>query len=400
MKKLSIIFLVLFAITVILTTCQTTANGYSTSYDPAALFDLPGFGIGINIGNTLDAIGTNEWHSKETGWGNPMITREYIRALKGHGYKTIRLPVTWAEYIGPAPGYIIGDCVFNNCRTCPNRMDRVEQVVNWILEEGLYCILNLHHDGGHSDKSWILDMSTNEAEALRKFETVWRQIAMRFRNTSDKLILESMNEVGFDDLWNRWGNDQSGKPEAFRKLNVLNQAFVNTVRATGGVNATRQLLIAGYWTDIEVTCDPLFVMPRDVIADKLILSVHYYTPPQFCIAEEKDTSWGFRNDWGNKRTIQADTAELIQKFDMLKTNFLDKGIPVILGEYGATKKNKVEAGRIRWMIAVTQTSLDYGICPVLWETGLENGGGEVQRRAPFGISVTLQKVLAALRTDI
>ena len=84
---------------------------------------------------------------------------------------------------------------------------------------------------------------------------------------------------------------------------------------------------------------------------------------------------------------------------MIKTNFLNKGIPVILGEYGATKKNKVEAGRIRWMIAVTQICLDYGICPVLWDTGLENGGGEVQRRPPYGISEPLKKVLAAIKTE-
>jgi len=260
--------------------------------------------------------------------------------------------------------------------------------------------LNLHHDGGHSDKSWILGMSTDEETTLRQYETVWSQIAMNFIDAPDNLILESMNEVGFDDLWNRWGPDQSGKPEAFRKLNALNQAFVNTVRATGGNNENRQLLIAGYWTDIELTCDPLFIMPDDTAENRLILSVHYYTPSIFCIAEEPDNSWGFRDNWGAASTASADNAELKRLFDMLKTNFLDKGIPVILGEYGATKKNKVEDGRIRWMAAVTQISLDYGICPVLWCTGINppanNLSGEIERNAPYGMSDTLRKVLNRL----
>lgn len=370
----------------------------NTQYDPQVLLALPGFGVGINIGNTLDAIGTHTWHARETGWGNPPITRDFIKALKNHGYKTIRLPVTWAEYIGPAPDYLIGDCVFTDCSTCPNRMDRVEEVVNWILAEDMYCILNIHHDGGHSDKSWILDMSDNEAETLNKFNIVWNQIAIRFRDASDKLILESMNEVGFDDIWNQWAADQSRKGEAYHKVNLLNQAFVDTVRITGGNNANRPLLIAGYWTDIDATCDPLFIMPQDTIEDKLLLSVHYYTPAQFCIADDPNTSWGYRDDWGST-TAAADMAELINQFNKLKTNFIDKGIPVILGEYGVTKKNKVEEGRIRWMTAVTKTSIEYGICPVLWDTGINlpgNNSGEIERHPPFAMSDVLKRVMASL----
>ena len=148
------------------------------SYDAIALFNLPGFGIGVNIGNTLDSIGTNSWLAGETGWGNPPITRDFVRALKNHGYKTIRLPVTWAENIGPAPSYTIR----------PAFMSRVEEVVNWILAEDMFCILNIHHDGGHSDKSWILNMSTNETATLNMFNIVWTQIAERFKNASDKFI--------------------------------------------------------------------------------------------------------------------------------------------------------------------------------------------------------------------
>ena len=390
MKKIFFVFtLIIITFLLIAVSCPTTRNDEIPEYNPQDTLNFPGFGVGINIGNTLDSIGTSTWTAGETGWGNPRITRDFIAALKSHGYKTIRLPVTWAENIGPGPDYIITDV----------RMNRVEEVVNWILDEDMYCILNLHHDGGHSDKSWILEMSTNEDEALHRFKTVWNQIAMRFRSASDKLILESMNEVGFDDIWNRWAADQSGKGEAYRKLNVLNQAFVDTVRATGENNASRSLLIAGYWTDIDATCDPLFAMPQDTLESKLLLSVHYYTPPQFCIAEDPNTSWGFRDNWGT----DADREELVAQFEKLKINFLDKGIPVILGEYGATKRNKVEEGRIKWMTAVTQISLDYGICPVLWDTGINpsanNHSGEIERNPPYSMSNSLKRVMAALRTS-
>jgi len=349
----------------------------------SAMMFVQNLSIGINIGNTLDAIGTNHWHAGETGWGNPQITRDLIRALKNYGYKTIRLPVTWAEYIGPAPDYLIGDCVFADCVRCPNRMDRVAEVVNWILEEDLYCIINLHHDGGHSDKSWILNASNNPEETSAKFTAVWKQIAQKFSGVSqDRLIFESMNEIGFDDLWNRWSGGLSGKSEAFGLVNMLNQTFVDTVRSAEG-NENRFLLIAGYWTDITLTCDPFFILPSDKTEHRLILSVHYYDPSIFTIAEEHDNNWGFADNWGSP----ADYQHLTEQLNKLKINFFDKGVPVIIGEYGVTFRNKKEEDRVKWMAAVTQYSLNYGICPILWDTG-----GEISRRPPYIMRETLKAV--------
>ena len=344
--------------------------------NPATVF-VRNMGIGINIGNTLDAINNHVSNTPagETGWGNPLITPEFIRALKNYGYTSIRLPVTWAEYLGPAPDYTI-DAV---------RMNRVEEVANWILAEGLYCILNLHHDGGTSPKSWILNAGNDPEGTTKQFAAVWNQIAGRFSGASGKVIFEAMNEVGFD-MWNQWNpatNDKKG--EAFRILNTLNQTFVDTVRATGGNNGDRFLLVSGYWTDINLTCDPLFQMPADTAADRLILSVHYYTPATFCILD-KDESWGKNQiDWGNGNTADTDYAELIRQFDKLKANFLEKDIPVILGEYGVTFNNtKVESGRKRWFTAVTQICLNYGICPVLWDTG-----NDIKRNPPYQMSDAL-----------
>jgi len=246
----------------------------------------------------------------------------------------------------------------------------------------MYCIINLHHDGGHSDKSWILNASKNFDTAKDQFIKIWKQIAVRFAGASDKLIFESMNEVGFDDVWGQWGGGSGTKKQAFDLLNALNQTFVDTVRGVQG-NEDRFLLIAGYWTNIGHSCDPLFKMPEDTIDHRLILSVHYYDPSTFCIAEERNNSWGFRDSWGTA----SDYNHLKNEYDKLKTNYLDKGIPVIMGEYGVAFKNKIESSRVEWMAAVTQISLNYGICPVLWDTG-----GEINRRSPYVMRNTLKRV--------
>jgi endoglucanase len=211
------------------------------------------------------------------------------------------------------------------------------------------------------------------------------------------LILESLNEVGFDNLWNRYSGGQAEqKAEAYRLLNKLNQTFVDTVRAAGGRNGNRPLLIAGYWTDITNTCDSLFKMPDDAVEDKLILSVHYYTPWNFC--------GGNRITWGTASEIN----ELNRLFNMLKVNFIDEGIPVILGEYGVDIRSRVNGvnydknpeDRVRWMTAVTQICIDMGICPVLWDTGMRSnnlGMADIQRETPFAISADLKATLEGLR---
>ena len=377
-KPLSAFLIV--SISFLLVTCQSSTPAKPLP-DNQAFALVRDMGIGINIGNSLDAINNHVSNTPagETGWGNPLITREFIQALKSYGYKTIRLPVTWAEFLGPAPNFTID----------PARMNRVEQVVQWILDEDMYCILNLHHDGGTSPKSWILNAGTDPFGVNIQFAAVWRQIANRFRNYSNMLILEAFNEVGFDDLWNRWNPatyDQ--KPEAYRILNMLNQTFVDTIRWSGSNNENRFLLVCGYWTDIENTVDPLFKMPSDIQDGKLLLSVHYYTPAAFCILDE-DASWGKnRRNWGSRE----DYKELSSLFAKLRETFVDNGIPIILGEYGVNMKNKDEASRIRWMTAVTQTCLDNGMCPVLWDTG-----GEISRHAPYTMRDSLKAVWRNLR---
>ena len=349
-------------------------------------------GVGVNIGNTFDSLWTTGI-SGETGWGNPVVSQAFIASLPKNGFKTVRLPVSWSDYTGEGPDYTIDE----------NWMARVEEVVNWILAEDMYCVLNIHHDGGGEDtgnpnitnypnKYWIrlMQLPDQEEAVNNRFAAVWKQIARRFAGKSDKLILEGVNEIGFDNLWNRYAGGQAEeKAKAYRLLNKLNQTFVNTVRSTGGNNAVRCLLFGGYWTDISQSCDPLFKIPEDTATEALILSVHYYTPWDFCA--------GNRTTWGNVNDVN----ELNRLFDLLKVNFINKNVPVILGEFAAEMvTGKDPESRQKWMTAVTRRCLDDGSCPVLWDTGMRannQGMADLQRTSPFAISDDLKAMFAALK---
>ena len=278
--------------------------------------------FGWNLGDTLDVCqadrdgdGKINEHVEagekvdETLWGNPKVTKELFTSLKKNGVNAVRIPVTWRDHMDPK-GNIDREW-----------MDRVQQVVDYAYSQGMYVIINVHHDGGGDPKfgAWIIEESQKDYNTfLKKYKNVWKQIAERFKNYSDYLIFESMNEVGFDTLYNK------NKADAYNLINKINQDFVDIIRATGGNNAKRHLLIAGYYTDIERTCDSLYKMPDDK-AGRCILSVHYYTPWDFCTCDIKHT-------WGTKLEVrQMET--LIGK---MKKNFVDKGIPVIIGEYAAS----------------------------------------------------------------
>ncbi len=184
---------------------------------------------------------------------------------------------------------------------------------------------------------------------MEKYTAIRTQLAEYFGNYSNKLIFESMNEIGFDDL---------GTKKGCELLNKMNAEFVKRIRNSGKNNTERYLLLAGYWTDIDRSCEGI-VMPEDA---RVILSVHYYSPSQFVIAE-KGTSWGYRETWGT----EDDFKYLKGQMEKLKTNFLDKGIPVIVGEYGCLRKDKDPVSRILYLSSVAEYCIDYGICPVLWD---------------------------------
>ncbi len=311
--------------------------------------------IGWNLGNTLDSCqadrdgdGVINEHvadgeePDETLWGNPPATKELFQALLDSGVNAVRIPVTWRDHI---------DEQGNISQTWLNR---VQEVVDYAYDLGMFVIINVHHDGGGDPQfgAWICNAATDYEGTLARYKTLWAQIADRFKDYDHRLIFESMNEVGFDSLSTK---------KAYQTLNDLNQEFVDLIRSTGGSNPTRHLLIAGYWTDIAKICDSRFVMPQDP-AGRCIVSVHYYTPWDFCTTNIK-------NEWGTA----AEQSEMERLITMMKTNFVDKGIPVIVGEYAASGNDFNSC--VFFCEKLVKLCHDYGIATFLWD----NGNGQFDR---------------------
>jgi endoglucanase len=317
---------------------------------------------GINIGNTLE--NTTAW---ETGWGNPPITKDFVDRLAHLGFKTVRLPVAWDTYA-------------ENGSIQPERIARVREVVDWITRAGMFCVLDIHWDGGWIDsgaKDRFPDTyATFSAEAERKFRSYWEQISRFFAGKNERLIFEALNEE------TNFANE--GPPQkAYATLTRVNQLFIDTVRKTGGNNAKRLLIVAGYSTDIAKTCNNMYKLPKDTLPGRLFISLHYYTPWQFCGLTE-DADWGkMMSTWGSP----ADVAQLNQLFDTLKDFCTRNDIPAFIGEFN-TVATKESASRVRWMSAVANAASSRKMVPVLWDTG-----HEVSRFAPHAPSPELAQML-------
>ena len=292
---------------------------------------------GWNLGNTLDAVGG------EAAWGNPLTTQAMIQAVVASGFRAIRIPVTWRQHFGAAPDYAID----------PAWMERVRTIVDWTLDAGAYAIINLHHDGGTdvAKGAWIRNASTDYEGVMTQYRALWDQIAAYFQDYPDHLIFESMNEVGFDDLKVNGAASQA----AYNLFNTINGEFVTLVRASGGNNGQRHLLLAGYNTDIDQSIKGV-KLPAD---DRCILSLHYYTPSKFAINGNPAT-------WGSA----AEVSTLQGQFAKVKLNYIDKGIPVILGEFGAVKTTEA-ASRVFWVEWVAKAACDLGAAPTFWDAGDE-----------------------------
>ena len=311
-------------------------------------------GIGINLGNTLESCGDWIWEygdhsvkSYETAWGSPVITKAMIEGIKKEGFGVMRLPVHWFNLMS-------NDYTINK-----DYMARAKEIVDWAMEAKLYVILNIHHD----EKDFFKNMPSKTEETLKNYRKIWTQIADAFKDYDDYLMFESLNEEAcWNDVFNQWSGSTNGKKEVFDYTYQLNQAFVDVVRSSGGNNQERHLLLAGYCTDPDLTCDSMFRMPKDP-ANRCAVSMHYYNPSTFCILTE-DADWGkAQSTWGSNDEIK----DLNKKFDKMKSTFIDKGIPVIIGEYGAATKNKDMSSVRNFLYSVCKAAYDRKMVPVLWD---------------------------------
>lgn len=338
--KLSKKILPVIALTVLLASCSKNSNSESIQFTKK-------MGLGYNWGNTMDSWGTGQL---ETGWGAPVTTKEMFEDLKNRGIDTIRLPVAWSFRMN------------DNNQIYQPLVDRVNEIVDMAINSGMYVILNIHWDGG-----WINDknygFTKKYSQCMKKYTDIWTQICERYKDYDEHLVFESLNEEGaFDNVWNQYGpNNQEKKEAAFGLLNTINQTFVDLVRASGGNNKNRYLLIAGYATDIDLTCQSEYKIPQDP-KKHCMISVHYYTPSTFAILTE-DASWGKnQRTWGTETDISA----LHENMNKMKVNFQDKGYGVIIGEYGCPVVNKEPESVRKYLTEVATAAYDLGFCPVLW----------------------------------
>ena len=320
-------------------------------------------GNGINLGNTLEAcdsnvgIKTNTSLSYETHWGQPKTTQAMIDGMKAAGFDTIRIPVAWMTN---ATHLYEGDYTID-----ADYMNRVEEVVRYARKAGMYVIVNDHWDGG-----WYGMFGSESAEtralAMEAYKGMWQQIAERFRDYSDYLIFESANEelgTRFDENSALYCSDSVvtylNDDERYALTNEINQTFVDVVRATGGNNATRFLLIAGYSTDINQTCDDRFQMPKDTVDSKLMVSVHYYDPWSYCGASSaaSATKWGKVSDY-----------EYMDQQLAKMTKFTEAGYGVVIGEYGALPcSDGLKDNTLAYHTAFLDTCTKYNLTNCLWD---------------------------------
>lgn len=307
-------------------------------------------GIGWNVGNSLDAIGG------ETNWGNPLITQQLINSVKAAGFKTIRLPVAWSKFSNEQ-NFVIQTAW----------MDRVEQVVNYALNADMYVVMNIHWDNG-----WMQPTYAQQAYVNNRLKIMWTQIATRFANYDDRLLFAGTNEVMVD------GDYGTPTVEYYTVQNSFNQTFVSAVRATGGKNATRHLVVQGFNTNIDHTVN-FAKIPTDTVSNRLMMEVHYYDPYNFTLNTSSNiTQWGKNATNPNATETWANEAYTDAQFQKMKVNFVDKGIGVILGEYGVVSRTNVadhETYRNYWNEYITKSAYTHGMVPVYWDNGYGGNGG-------------------------
>lgn len=305
--------------------------------------------IGWNLGNTLDSHNANysidmSTEAFETAWGNPVTTKELIDAVVAKGFNVIRIPVTW-------DGHLIEE---ENWKIKEDWLDRVQEVVDYAYDNGVYVILNTHHE------SWYEPYYENEERAKEIMIAVWSQIADRFQDYDEHLIFEGMNEprkIGAAVEWT--GGDQEG----WDVVNSLNETFVKTIRESDGNNPYRILLVTGYaangWEGIRH-----LKVPED---NKVAVSVHAYEPYEFALNLQG------RGNWNH------DTANIDMIMNSLYTLFLSKGIPVVMGEFGAlTKKAEGnEQDRAEFAEYYVNAAAKKGIPCLWWDNGAFYGSGEL-----------------------
>lgn len=314
--------------------------------------------LGWNLGNTFDATNIGNISAEheldyEKAWCGEFTKIENIAALKAAGFNTIRIPVSWHNHV---------DENFNISRAW---LTRVKEVVDWCRDMDLYVIVNTHHD---NEEDFYYPDSAHMESSKKYLTAVWSQIAEAFKDYDEHLILESLNEPRLVGTNYEWWIDQNNEQckDAVSCINTLNQLFVDTVRASGGNNASRWLLVPGYAASPDGALNPGFAMPTD-LQNRVILSVHAYRPYNFALNKTGTKEWSLDN--------ASDTGDIIQFMDNLYGKFVLNGVPVLIGEFGAMNKDNLEA-RVAFSAYYTACARARGISCLWWDNNAFAGSGE------------------------
>ena len=392
-------------------TFNVTQAGKEVVADPvlpnnSAVKRMKELGVGWNLGNQLDALEDGFSASDaeygwpdETCWSNQKATQQTFDKIKSYGFTYVRIPVTWTRFIGPAPDYTLD----------ATRLERVAEVIDYAHNAGLSVVMDTHHDecwfisfqkeldqrikDGKIDASrrealiarykevyWLnIGDAVNDpalnAEIKARIKAVWTQLANRFKDYGSWLMFEGFNEINDGG----WGGSDDFEADPTRQCNILNdwhQVFVDAVRATGGNNATRWLGVAPY------AANPKYVnylkLPTDP-AHKVMVSFHYYDPSEFTIGDKQYSDWGHTGD-PSRKDKKGDEDYVKSTFGNLLDKYVKNDIPVYLGEYGCSMRDKNDTRRwkfyLYWLEYVTKAARAYGFPAAIWDSGGKDKSGQ------------------------
>ena len=351
-KTLSVITAVaIFAIAALMTMCVTQVASAAEMNGNTATELVSFIGTGWCLGNTLDATGGGNSLYSETSWGNPKTTKAMIDAVKAQGFNTVRVPVSWGNHT-------TGD----NFTIDSQWLARVKEVVDYCIDNDMYVILNIHHD---TSTQYYYPSSEYKERSVKFVNSIWTQVAKYFKDYDQKLIFETLNEPRLAGTGDEWWFDVNYPNNAVRDsisaINALNQTAVDAIRAAGGKNTDRCIMVPGYGASIDGCTTSTFKLPDDSTPNRLIVSVHAYTPYNFALNANGTAE--FTNDLKN---------EVDYLYSTIKSHFIDKGVPAIIGETSASNKNNA-AERVKWAQYYMGKSAEYGVPCMLWDNNAFNG---------------------------
>ena len=313
---------------------------------------------GWNLGNTFDAYDASwlqDGLAYETAWCGVKTTRVLIHGLKEAGFGVVRIPVSWHNHLD-------ADWTID-----PAWLARVREVTEWVLEEGMYAIVNIHHD----DSPDYYDPSAANPENARAYvRTIWAQIAEAFADLDGHLVFECINEPrlkGTEYEW-AWNAKNADCQAAMANIVEMNQVFVDTVRAAGGNNTDRYLMVPAYGAGPENACNSAFSLPADSAENRIIVSVHAYYPYGFALEQPGWDAFSLQN-----ASLKSGIASFLQK---LYQTFVSRGIPVMIGEFGAMEKNGNLQSRVNWVSWYVASARARGITCCWWDNNVFSGQGE------------------------